>query len=182
VQRSLSWNPYVGSNQNITLYKIYSGPNYSQLTLLDAVPANISNYLDVSPVNGLNTVYRVYADLSSACESTRAIRNSSLSNGTGNIQQPFVQSIREFDSEAGFDFSIMPNPNDGVFTVVKNTAANSIDGTIIIYDLMGNEVHVVNTQNNKVMQLNLSHLSSGVYLVRLFNGSETLNKRLVISK
>jgi hypothetical protein len=182
VQRSLSWNAYVGSNQNITLYKIYSGPSYSQLTLLDAVSANISNYLDVSPVNGLNTVYRVYADLSSPCESTRAIRNRSISNGTGNIQQPFVQSINEVTVFDAFDFTIMPNPNNGVFTLLINTALYKANSLIRVYDMLGNEVHTATLQNNKNMQLNLSHLNNGVYFVKYSDGNAVVNKRLVVAK
>ena len=176
VQRSLSWNAYVGSNQNITLYKIYSGPSYSQLTLLDAVSANISNYLDVSPVNGLNTVYRVYADLSSPCESTRAIRNRSISNGTGNIQQPFVQSINEVTVFDAFDFTIMPNPNNGVFTIVL---ANNNGATATIYDITG-KLLVQEKLMGKTNTMNLQGLSRGTYIVRVFDNKGFAAQRLVV--
>jgi hypothetical protein len=176
VQRSLSWNAYVGSNQNITLYKIYSGPNYSQLTLLDTVPANISNYLDPSPVNGLNTVYRVYADLSQDCASTRAVRNKSISNGTGNIQQPFVQSISEIGDNDKLDFNIFPNPNNGLFTLVLSDNNATIAS---IYDITG-KLLVQEKLMGKTNTMNLQALSRGTYIVQVIDNKGFTAQRLVV--
>jgi hypothetical protein len=144
--------------------------------LLDAVSANISNYLDVSPVNGLNTVYRVYADLSSPCESTRAIRNRSISNGTGNIQQPFVQSINEVTVFDAFDFTIMPNPNNGVFTIVL---ANNNGATATIYDITG-KLLVQEKLMGKTNTMNLQGLSRGTYIVRVSDNKGFAAQRLVV--
>jgi PKD repeat protein len=176
VQRSLSWNSYVGDNQNITQYNIYSGPDYNQLTLIDAVPANINNYIDGNPVYGLNTVYRVYADLSSACESIRAIRNKSLSNGTGNIQNPFVNSIGEISDIDVFDFNIFPNPNNGLFTLVLSDNNATIAS---IYDITG-KLLVQEKLMGKTNTMNLQALSRGTYIVQVIDNKGFTAQRLVV--
>jgi hypothetical protein len=48
--------------------------------------------------------------------------------------------------------------------------------------MLGNEVHTATLQNNKNMQLNLSHLNNGVYFVKYSDGNAVVNKRLVVSK
>jgi hypothetical protein len=176
VQRSLSWNAYVGSTQNITQYDIYSGSNFNQLSLLTSVSPNISNYLDAFPVNGLNTVYRVYADLSQDCESTRGVRNRSISNGTGNLLSPFVQSLKEFDSEARFDFNIFPNPNNGLFTLVL---AHNNSATATIYDITG-KLLVQEKLMGKTNTMNLQGLSRGTYIVRVVDNNGFAAQRLVV--
>jgi hypothetical protein len=48
--------------------------------------------------------------------------------------------------------------------------------------MFGNEVHTATIQNNKALQLNLSHLNNGVYLVKYSDGNTMVNKRLVVAK
>jgi hypothetical protein len=48
--------------------------------------------------------------------------------------------------------------------------------------MLGNEVHSAIIQNNKAVQMNLSHLNNGVYFVKYSDGNAVVNKRLVVSK
>jgi uncharacterized repeat protein (TIGR03803 family) len=179
IQRWLNWNQYISQTQNINTYVIYRGVDILNLDSITSINAPANGYLDFPP--GLNFVYRVEAILQNECEGTRAARRGSISNGTGNFAPGTPDGIKQVGFDA-FDFSIMPNPNNGVFTVVTNTTLHKANNIIRVYDIIGNEVHTSTLQNNKVMQLNLSHLSSGVYLVRYSDGNLVVNRRLVVAK
>jgi hypothetical protein len=125
----------------------------------------------------------VEAILQNECEGTRAPRRGSVSNSTGNLAPgtPDDVGIKRVNFDA-LDFNIIPNPNNGVFTLLINTALYKANSLIRVYDMLGNEVHTATLQNNKNMQLNLSHLNNGVYFVKYSDGNAVVNKRLVVSK
>ena len=180
-QRVLTWNYYVSSTQNFTNYKIYSGASINQLSLLATVPASInSNYIDANPVNGVNTVYKIYADMLIPCESTRIARNRSQSNGTGNFLTSYT-NLSEIEESNNFDYYILPNPSNGLFSLVL-TNTNLNDYTIQIFDMLGNIVYHQQYDNANKTEIDLSNLARGVYNIRLNMGSKQLNKRLLITK
>ncbi len=72
---------------------------------------------------------------------------------------------------------VYPNPSKG--EVVLNTNFSYFD--IRIYNLLGVEVFSqLNINNNQ--KLNLKHLSSGVYALKLISGSKKIIKKIIISK
>jgi hypothetical protein len=180
-QRQLSWNNYLGNNPNIIQYKIFSGYNSNQLTLLDSVAPNIGTYIDVAPVNGVNTVYKIAVDLNSICVPTRDI-NLSISNAAENVNVPFVQATNEISAQENIDFNIVPNPNNGAFMLVTSFANNSENVTVNIFDIIGNNVYSINALSGKAYELNLKNINNGVYLIKIYIGNQILNKRLIISK
>lgn len=180
-QRQLSWNNYLGNNPNIIQYKIFSGYNSNQLTLLDSVAPNIGTYIDVAPVNGVNTVYKIAVDLNSLCVPTRDI-NLSISNIAENVTAPFVQGTNEISSQENIDFNIVPNPNNGAFMLTTSFSKNSNSYTVNIYDVFGNIVYSTNFVSGKEYELNLENLNNGVYLIKLNTLNKIINKRLVINK
>jgi hypothetical protein len=70
---------------------------------------------------------------------------------------------------------ISPNPNDGLVTI---NASNEMD-RISIVDLAGKVVFETDASGFET-QLELSHLKSGVYLVKVASGSETSTERLIM--
>jgi hypothetical protein len=86
---------------------------------------------------------------------------SNLSTG---IQQ---QSISELQ--------VNPNPTEGLFQVNNPFISRT---TIRIFDVLGNIVYE-NTISDKLIDLDLSNYSSGIYLLRMDNENTSISKRIV---
>jgi hypothetical protein len=181
-QRVLTWNYYVSSALNFTEYNIYAGPNINQLSFLTSVPANINtNYIDNNPVNGINTVYRIYADMVIPCESTRAIRNKSVSNSSGNLL-PVFTTLKETNVINEIEFKVFPNPNNGLFNITLNNTQGNQHCMLAVYDVIGNKVYETQLANKSAVALDLTGLSNGVYHLQLMSENKQTNKRIVIKK
>ena len=79
------------------------------------------------------------------------------------------------------DLNIYPNPNQGVFTVTVSSASHII-GTMSVLDQLG---RVINTQSidvtgTKQLPLEMSSLSSGVYLLEINAGGSRSVKQFVV--
>lgn len=72
-------------------------------------------------------------------------------------------------------FSIYPNPSDGMVNIVTKNSNNTIE----VYDLNGKKVYQ-NTNSQKTVNLNLSSLNAGVYLVKVSDGKSISTKKLII--
>lgn len=79
------------------------------------------------------------------------------------------------------DFVLYPNPNKGNFTISFNSD-NSEKISVGVFDIRGRSVFNKEYQNNGLFNENmqLDNLQSGVYLVRVQNGSKQLTKKIVI--
>jgi trimeric autotransporter adhesin len=75
-------------------------------------------------------------------------------------------------------FTILPNPNNGVFTI---NSAIEIDGTIELINELGQVVYK-NRMNGLSQQLNVQNLSAGIYHVKVSNGSSLQTQRISIFK
>jgi hypothetical protein len=180
VQRVLSWNSYTGAAQNITSYLVYSGLDYTNMNVIATILPGAPPFIDSNPVAGTNTVYRVQTELSQACESTRAIRNRSVSNGTGNLNvtYPTDVSIKEV-AISKYKFNVLPNPNNGNFTINWENAQIAPNATVWIESMYGQKVTspVLMTENNTSIAINVE---SGVYFVRVNSLAGEWVTRLVI--
>jgi len=79
-------------------------------------------------------------------------------------------------------FTIQPNPNSGVFSIIYNSA---VETNIEVIDLLGNRVYSEKSESlshSGVRQIDLSHLPDGVYYVAIQSNTEISVKKLVISK
>ena len=98
-----------------------------------------------------------------------------LSHG---VQQVFLQRCSENEK---VEILATPNPSDGQFTInLINWDEKKIN--LNIYDALGKNVFVGNIQNDQT-KLNLSNLSSGVYIMSLGYHCGTLSTfKLLINK
>ena len=98
-----------------------------------------------------------------------------LSHG---VQQVFLQPCGENEK---VEILATPNPSDGQFTInLINWDEKKIN--LNIYDALGKNVFVGNIQNDQT-KLNLSNLSSGVYIMSLGYHCGTLSTfKLLINK
>jgi hypothetical protein len=76
------------------------------------------------------------------------------------------------------DITLYPNPNGGIFTLVKNSEE---DATIQVYDINGKIVYQSVTKEEKT-ELNLSHLETGIYMLQLLNTNTINNLKISIIK
>ncbi len=72
------------------------------------------------------------------------------------------------------EFKIYPNPASNIL-IVSNNSEITI-GAIEIYDYLGNLVLKYENKNENKIQLNLSSLTSGIYLIKLNNSSQLFIK------
>ena len=98
-----------------------------------------------------------------------------LSHG---VQQVFLQRCSENEK---VEILATPNPSDGQFTInLINWDEKEIN--LNIYDALGKNVFAGNIQNDQT-KLNLSNLSSGVYIISLGYNCGTLSAfKLLINK
>ncbi len=91
------------------------------------------------------------------------------------------------DADAGVQWELFPNPNQGLTRLVYNLP-EAADVNIAIYDMTGRlSSTVFNAQQQNGMQQLLINadalgLSDGLYVVRMQVGDETFNKRMLIAK
>jgi hypothetical protein len=178
VQRVLSWNSYAGNFQNITSYLVYSGPDYSNLNIIGNISPGAPPFIDNNPVAGINTVYRVQTELSQSCESTRAIRNRSASNGTGNLIVTYPDAIRKLNA-SNFRFNILPNPNNGNFIINWENKLIAPEAEVWIENIYGQKITspLKITENNTSIAINVE---SGIYFVRVNSTAGEWITRLVV--
>lgn len=83
-------------------------------------------------------------------------------------------------TNAGTSLSVYPNPVNDQFTVSRPA---NWKNTPVVYEVFNASGRVVKTvkmgEGNQVDRISVSELSNGVYILRINNGSETYNHRLV---
>lgn len=78
------------------------------------------------------------------------------------------------------EFIVFPNPTQGKFTVAMNQFATT-NGAIRIFDQIGNLVRQETIPYGRgEVDIDLSNMAQGVYLVNVSNGEQAKTKRLVI--
>ena len=85
------------------------------------------------------------------------------------------------------DFSISPNPNTGIFTIIlKNELQQESPIPLIIYDMLGNQVYAIDLNINELNNNNTitlpTNISSGLYLVTLNLTSGVIRQTIEIIK
>lgn len=72
-------------------------------------------------------------------------------------------------------FKIYPNPNNGEFTISNLKEGSSIN----IYNAYGEAIYSDQNLNNSSLKINIE-LPSGFYAVRVANGEEMVNKKIIV--
>ena len=73
-----------------------------------------------------------------------------------------------------------PNPNNGSFSVQFTPSAQNIG--VIVFDMRGRIIYDKKYQNNGLFNetIQLDNVQSGVYLVKVQDGSRSLTKKIVV--
>jgi PKD repeat protein len=134
--------------------------------------SNATNPFATYASNGIYNVCLTVSDSIGGCSNTfcDTVIISSVITGIANNK---LENI---------DYSIYPNPNNGVFEVKLNTSITD-NGVINVYDLIGNLVYsTVIDSNNLVKTINLPNVSNGVYFVKVSSNDSQHTKKIIINK
>ena len=88
--------------------------------------------------------------------------------------------VKETDKLADLEMDLFPNPNSGMFNLLLN---QSNQYNIMIMDFRGQLVYsrtAVEFQQNKLQEIDASHLAKGVYFLKLESDTDLKVKRIVI--
>jgi hypothetical protein len=96
------------------------------------------------------------------------IKNANQCADSSTLNVSVTTSISE--ANKGF-FQIFPNP--------ANTLLFAPTGVLTVYDILGNEVLRLNNTNSS-LPINVSAISTGIYLVKLQNNNTILSQKLII--
>ena len=92
------------------------------------------------------------------------------------VQQTLGVETTDFN-----DFKIWPNPNTGTFTV-SLSATSDQDVNLVMYDIRGRQVYAKSYQSSYTFsqRINVEHLASGLYVLKVTNGTQSTIKKIVI--
>jgi hypothetical protein len=80
--------------------------------------------------------------------------------------------------------SVYPNPSNGSFTIRLQPEAD-INQPIEVYNHLGQLVEKIDVSFSKdhpTIEITLNDIVDGIYFVRVFDGSEYHNKRILVKK
>jgi hypothetical protein len=79
------------------------------------------------------------------------------------------------------DFSVYPNPSNGLFTITMNTNTDD-DYNLTIRDIQGKEVYteLISVNGEYRRDLDLSDLAKGVYYLQIQDGENSKVEKLII--
>ena len=98
-----------------------------------------------------------------------------ITNTTQHQFLELVLSINDF-SDSGIHVKAYPNPVvDGLELVLPETG----NYTVEVYDLMGRIIDNKTFENKQTMQLDLSHLAKGNYILNVINSERTSQIKII---
>jgi len=97
----------------------------------------------------------------------------------------FSQGIDLKKSNTDLDFKVFPNPNTGRFTLNIKSIKKLGEISIHIYNSSGKlvfEENIYSSSPEVVKSIDLSHLSSSFYTIRIITAEGVKTKKLIINK
>ncbi|MFT7155510.1 MAG: hypothetical protein ACI8Q1_000511 [Parvicella sp.] len=173
----LTWSSYLGGTVN-TYSCVHTTYTVGDSTLFTSAGSTQLLWVMQSPIPGVNYDMFTTANGIGGCTSTKANHNTSRSNKTtGGISLPV--DVEE-NNIAGF--SVFPNPVTNELNL--NFSSRKLSKSVVsIYNMLGEMVYSIPATGyygQQSIKLEVSNLSSGLYLISLENGSHI--KTLKFSK
>jgi hypothetical protein len=75
-------------------------------------------------------------------------------------------------------FKIYPNPSTGNFTIEIENPSNNV--SIGVYDLVGNQIKIMEISPNKLFYSIDLKVANGIYLVRVRNWEKVFNQKVIV--
>lgn len=87
------------------------------------------------------------------------------------INMPITTSIESEKENLGFDFAVYPNPASDIIKIQSPKPIQEV----LIYNINGAVVY----QNNKTKNINIAHLSSGMYIVKVKVEDQWIHRKII---
>ena len=111
------------------------------------------------------------------CHSTEPIIVEEDPNAPSYENQFITLSGLQNEATAVNAFSVIPNPNDGNFTLQLDQPVEN--GTVEIYNMLGEKVDGFAIMNTSTVPVNAT-LSKGVYIVKIYDADVVMSQRMII--
>lgn len=131
--------------------------NMTEVGFFDTYPSSNSNQF-----NGAWSVYPYFA--------SGSIIISDIESGLFIVKKNAVLSNNNYTTS---NISLYPNPTDGLVSVNLDIPIEKIE----IFNLMGAKVMSINSLNSNEIQINVSELASGMYLVQI---NDSISQKLIV--
>ena len=173
---NLWWNPYEGTE--LGTYYIYRSTDSTQMQLIASLPSSNHTYTDLNPPAG-DVFYMIKVSLPNACNPGGGVSYSMSSSNLYNTRDanPGIRDIKMHD----ISVSVFPNPNTGRFTIKVNSK-KSERLQLMIFNGLGSLVaqEQIDGSGNISRDIDLGHLSKGMYYLRLQSDKDVVMKKIII--
>jgi hypothetical protein len=183
----LSWTDYQGFGFT-QYYILRDNNNNGNWIKIDSVNFSSSNqYSDIGsnyPVPTDSARYIVEAVNPSGCNISVKEPNpmaTSVKSSKSNSQDKIGNPLGIYGKANECQLKIYPNPSKGTFTVQVANANTSAISTILVYNVLGEQVYQTQLNTQKA-EITIPGIEKGVYQLQVTTSSGTLNRKIVISK
>jgi len=177
---NLMWTPYEGIEYSTCRIYRSTGRTLGELELIETMPSSNTSYTDF--VNTNDYVYYVVEIVTAAdCrESAQQVAQRSSAMSSGAIRSNIVTNnpggVTKLENiPAENSIQIYPNPVRNELRI--ENGAIKIE-SVEIFNLTGNSIDKFLTSNSQI-QINVSHLASGVYFVKIETDRGIVTKKFV---
>ncbi len=151
---NLIWSHYEGFS--FGSYNIYRGTTPGNMTLLTTIASNLNSYTDLTPPGGPTIYYQIEVVSNTPCDPTAKM--SGYGSSKSNVAEVNSSGISELPSVD--NFTVYPNPNNGLFTIHTSLDA---DYSMAVYDTKGKLIMENESNGNHSIDLRASE--TGMYFI-----------------
>lgn len=155
----------------ILLCSVYSFSFSQQLSVLRSPK-------EIKPIIGEMVTLSNSNNLEGSAHKLVKYRTPDGGQGTFLKYESIDQNTASITKKAASILRVVPNPNNGYFTVsVSNASVAS--GQLFIYDVLGIMIMSASFNNERSTEINLEDHPSGIYFIKCIEGDQVLNQRMV---
>ena len=149
--------------------------NGAKLDLQAAQLNNLKYHWKFGKTDSFSTTSANYSHTLTSGQTRVCLKVGNLAGCVSETCKDLILSVQNVDK--GLGFKLFPNPNSGNFTIEQAQLGNI---SMEIINQVGQLIYQAESDEiSKTFHLNLA---SGVYLVRVKDGQNTVHKRMVVSK
>ncbi|MCX6278494.1 MAG: cellulase family glycosylhydrolase [Bacteroidetes bacterium] len=116
-----------------------------------------------------------------ACSTLAGIKSASMVSLNADRTSGQRTIDLNFKSATRFGFAIIPNPNNGIFTIKISHGSHPVDEyRLKIFNTLGNMLHEATFRSSQ-LELNVSEFAKGVYTVMIQSKDDQQSKKLIIN-
>lgn len=167
-------------------YFCFAGTCYASTTMMSSALTLTASQSSSQVPGGANMLTTDLAEASTVGYSLVRYTFINTANANDTVQFSIKYNgalgVSEFSANSLSSLELFPNPATDV-TVLKVNSQKTMDAKVIIYNALGaivSEKPVGILEGKNKIELNVSDLSSGVYLAQIKMGSGSVTKKLVV--